>query len=73
MAECRRMLERIFSSIVDYCNLKASGSLFTHECSFHGDVEACGAGGEAEELSRRALRDLMAELERFKSRCLVGE
>jgi hypothetical protein len=73
MAECRKMFERIFSSIVDYCNLKASGSLFTHECRVHGDVEACGAGEEAEGLSRRALRDLLVELERFKDRCLVGE
>jgi hypothetical protein len=73
MAECKRMFEKIFSSMIDYSNLKAEEALYSHECRVHGDVEACGAGEEAEELSRRALRDLMVELERFKARCLVGE
>jgi len=67
------MFEKIFSSIIDYSILKAEESLYGHECRAHGDVEACEARAEAESLSRRALGDLLVELERFKSRCLVGE
>jgi hypothetical protein len=73
MAECKRMFEKIISSMIDYSNLKAGEVLYSHECRVHGDVEACGARAEAEGLSRRALGDLLVELERFKDRCLVGE
>jgi hypothetical protein len=73
MTECRRMFEKIISSMIDYSNLKAEEVLYSHECRAHGDVEACGARAEAESLSRRALGGLLVELERFKARCLVGE
>jgi hypothetical protein len=73
MAECRRMFEKILSSIIDYSILKAGEALYTHECRAHGDIGACEARAEAESLSRRALGDLLVELERFKAKCLVGE
>ncbi|MEM1558575.1 MAG: hypothetical protein QXG12_08280 [Thermoproteota archaeon] len=71
MADCRRIAERLFDSLIEYYNFRVSEDLKVHECEVHKDIEACRILPEIRRESNNVVRRIWMGLEEFKYKCLI--